>query len=109
MAEKKLIYRNNNDEIVVDDSLDGNKVVLYEDDDIEVRTTGHFYDFIATIENKGTKPLSILCYCDEICIHVYTIDGNDWTGVLDDEEGWDTLVAICAGEFSIEEEGDSND
>lgn len=105
-SNKKLIYRDEDDNLVVDESLKGNKVTLFENELIEVFTTGSSFSFVANIENKVNKELCVLCYKDEVCIHVYTIGGNDWVGVLPDEEGWDTLVAICAGEFFIEIENE---
>lgn len=106
MAEtKKLIYRDKDDKLVLDDSLDGNKVVLYEDDDIKVATTGHFYDFIATVSNFGTK-CTLIFTGDAEYVEDFTVDGNDWRGLLADETGWDTLEAIVNGDFRVEREDD---
>lgn len=105
MAEKKLVYRNEDDKIVVDESLDGNKVVIYEDDDIKVETTGHFYDFIATVSNFGTK-CTLIFTGDAEYVEDFTVDGNDWIGLLADETGWDTLEAIVNGDFCVEREDD---
>lgn len=103
MAEtKKLIYRNDNDEVVVDNSLEGNKVVLYEDEFVKIATTGHFYDFIATVENKDSEAITIVFEGESEFVVDFVVDGNDWVGILADEEGWDALVAICAGDFHIE-------
>lgn len=105
LPEKKLIYRNEDDKLVVDESLDGNKVVLYEDDDIKVETTGHFYDFVATVSNFGTK-CTLVFTGDAEYVEDFTVDGNDWIGLLADETGWDTLVAIVNGDFRVEREDD---
>ncbi len=103
MAEtKKLIYRNDNDEVVVDNSLEGNKVVLYEDEFVKIATTGHFYDFIATVENKDSEAITIVFEGESEFVVDFVVDGKDWVGILADEEGWDALVAICAGDFHIE-------
>lgn len=105
LPKKKLIYRNEDDKLVVDESLDGNKVVLYEDDDIKVETTGHFYDFIATVSNFGTK-CTLIFTGDAEYVEDFTVDGNDWIGLLADETGWDTLEAIVNGDFRVEREDD---
>lgn len=103
MAEKKLIYRNEDDNLVVDDSLDGNKVVLYENDDIKIETTGHFYDFIATVSNFGTK-CTIVFTGNAEYVEDFTVDGNDWVGIEANDAGWETLEAIVNGDFRIERE-----
>lgn len=112
MAEKKLLYRNEDDKLVVDDSLDGNRVVLYEDDDIKVVTTGHFYDFIATVSNFGEKCTIVFTGDAEYEVEGFEVDSNDWVGIEANDEGWETLMAIVNGDFCIEREeesaGDSN-
>lgn len=71
-------------------------MTIFENALIEVNTTEHDYDFIATIRNKTNNP---------ICIHYdesgyddnydpILIKPNDWIGLLANDEGRDWIKAI---------------
>lgn len=69
---------------------------IFENDFIKVSTTGHDYDFIAVIENKTNKQISIH-YDEPGATDKYNpilIASNDWVGLLADYEGRDWLNAI---------------
>lgn len=69
-----------------------NKEVIYEDKFVKVETTGHGYDFIATIQNKINFALD--CYIghdeDRICM----LEADGWVGILANDEGYEELELI---------------
>lgn len=58
--------------------------IIYEDARIKVETTGSDYDFIATVENKTNEPISVCFPTTELN---FTLQPNDWLGLLADVEG----------------------
>lgn len=71
--------------------------IIYEDDEIIVKSTGRDYDFIATIENKTTDVVIVVFegeydYLPDIEIY-------DWVGILASDDGYDELDAIKTGNF----------
>lgn len=77
------------------------KKTIYENDNIEVCTTGQDYDFIAFIRNKSNNDISFTFYNDEDSLLNFTISADDWAGILADEEGREKLKAIKNREFTI--------
>lgn len=76
--------------------------ILYEDNDIIVKSTGHDYDFIATVENKTDKDINIVFCGEEYCdMFGIAVDANDWTGILADPEGYEELEQLQNGNFEI--------
>lgn len=59
------------------------KRVIFENDDYIVMTTGHDYDFIATVVEKAT---------------------SEWYGLLANEEGYSELGMWAAGVIPTHEE-----
>lgn len=68
------------------------KEIIYEDDYVKVETTGHDYDFIATIQNKTDSDLNCFIGDDEdmSCL----LEPNDWVGILANYEGYKELEFI---------------
>lgn len=68
------------------------KEIIYEDDYVKVETTGHDYDFIATIQNKTDSDLVCFIGGDEdmICL----LAPNDWVGFLANDDGYEELKLI---------------
>lgn len=73
-------------------------MVLYEDENIILKSTGRNYDFIATIENKLDKPIHIKFDNEDII----GMSGNHWVGLLANDDGWDTINNIIARKFYVE-------
>lgn len=68
------------------------KEIIYEDNYVKVETTGHDYDFIATIQNKTNSDLDCFIGDDEdiICL----LEPNDWVGILANDDGYKELELI---------------
>ena len=67
---------------------------------VELKTTGHDYDFIAYIENNTDKVLKL--YIDDLegwYSDPITIPANDWVGFLADDEGRFQVESIKNGDF----------
>lgn len=69
------------------------------EDFITIEKTGRNYDFIATVENKYSEAIEIVCN-DELQAH-FTISGGDWIGILADDEGRILLEALESGLFDV--------
>lgn len=68
------------------------KKVIYEDDFVKVETTGHDYDFIATIQNKTDADLD--CFIGKDADRICMLEANGWVGVLANDEGYEELEII---------------
>lgn len=77
-------------------------MMIFENDEIIVKETNRQYDFIATIENKTNSPVLIVFKNEDIP----SIIVSDWIGILADEEGYETLNALRAGTFVVQESCD---
>ena len=67
---------------------------------VEIKETGHDYDFIAYIENNTDKTLKL--YIDDLegwYSDPITIPANDWVGFLADDEGRFQVESIKNGDF----------
>lgn len=72
--------------------------------DFTVKKTGRNYDFIAVIGNNGPQPVKIRFTGDYADLPEIEIPGNDWIGILADEEGAATLEALEADAWTASEE-----
>jgi len=72
--------------------------IIFENEDIEIKTTGHDYDFVATIYNKTDKNM-------QFGIAEFGLDTNweipprDWIGVEANEIVDDVIDCLEAGNF----------
>ena len=68
------------------------KKIIYEDEFVKVETTGHNYDFIATIQNKTNTDLDCFIgnYEDMSCL----LESNNWIGILANDEGYEFINLI---------------
>ncbi len=99
------------DEIQFEKSDIGNTVFLtyedckikpvFENDEITVKLTGRDYDFIAIIENKTSKDITIRITADDDIFEEIAIKANDWIGLLANEDGYQTLNALQSGKFVV--------
>ena len=106
-------YFSMSDEEIWDNWMD----VIYEDDKLIVKSTGHDYDFIATMEvnpdvdeffNHLGEKLFVIFTGDYEDLERCEIRTDHGGGILADEEGWRTLEAIEAGAFYTEWESEFN-
>lgn len=68
--------------------------------EVDIKMTGHDYDFIATIENNTDKKLKL--YIDDLegwYSEPIEVAPNDWVGFLADEEGRFQVDSIMNGDF----------
>lgn len=75
-----LIYLNEEGSVVTENVIFEYPTVLFEGNDIKVRTTGHDYDFVATISNFNNRKCTIVF--DDEDIENIEIAGNDWVGLM---------------------------
>lgn len=75
---------------------------IYEDDTVNIYTTGHDYDFIAVILNKTNNVITIKFNDNEI--EPITIDKSNWIGLLADQDGYCTLQQVINKDFFIVED-----
>lgn len=76
--------------------------ILFESELVKLLLTGQDYDFIAVIENKTGKEI---CAIDEKDMEeeLFSIKAHGWTGILADEEGYETIDKIKDGLISFSE------
>lgn len=72
-------------------------MVLYEDKNIILKSTGRDYDFIATIENKLDKPIHITFENED----KIGMSANNWVGLLADDDGRNTINNIINRNFYV--------
>ena len=65
----------------------------------EVKLTGRDYDFIAVIENNEPEQITIELTGDHCYLEPITVPGNDWVGLLANDEGYLTLEAFEQGDW----------
>lgn len=67
---------------------------------VEIKETGHNYDFIAYVENNTNKTLKL--YVDDLegwYSEPIVVSANDWVGFLADDEGRNVVESIMNGDF----------
>lgn len=68
--------------------------------EVEIKETGHNYDFIAYVENNTDKTLKL--YVDDLegwYSESIVVSANDWVGFLADDEGRNMVESIMNGDF----------
>lgn len=78
---------------------------IFENEFIKVSETGRDYDFVAVIENKTDKPITMVMdkeIADENCIiDQFNIPSNDWIGLTNWEFDGNTKQALEQGDYEI--------
>lgn len=72
--------------------------IIFENEDVKIKTTNHDYDYVATIYNKTDKYMQLGISEFELEAN-WEIAPNDWIGILANEIGYEMLDAIEAGNF----------
>lgn len=79
--------------------------IVYEDEELLVKSTGQDYDFIATLEINKTEyirsneDLMVVFTGDYDYLEPIQVPQDDWVGLLADEEGYQKLEAIKKQKF----------
>lgn len=73
---------------------------VFENDVIKVSRTGRDYDFIAVVENKTNKEIKIV-FNDEFEFCNFSVDSNDWIGLLANDDGYTSLEELEAERFTV--------
>ena len=80
------------------------KVILYQDNNIEIYLTGRDYDFIAVVDNFSEKEIKIKIKDDnvEYIFEDFTVKPCDWVGILADNEGYSFVEAVEQNNLEVE-------
>ena len=81
-------------------SMDKDNDLIYEDDYVNVKLTGHDYDFMAYIENKTDEDIHIEFPLDEM--EPVDVPANDWVGIEANEYDVSLLGAFVDRDVEIE-------
>lgn len=79
--------------------------IIYESEELLVKSTGHDYDFIATLEinnsefSRKDEDLVVVFEDEYKDLDAIQIPQDDWVGLLADEEGYRTIKAIRKHKF----------
>ena len=73
---------------------------VFENDLVKISRTGRDYDFVGTIENKTDKEIQITFDNEEI--ESFSIEPDEWVGILADDEGYSVLEEIEAERFTVD-------
>lgn len=74
---------------------------IFKNEQIEITTTGHDFDFIAIVENLTNKHITIDFFDTETSLD---IDAGDYIGILADDEGYFILEQFKTLNFLVYEE-----
>ena len=76
---------------------------MFENDEVQIRSTGRDYDFIATVENKTAHPIVVAPSekADEEMewFEPFAVEPGDWVGVEANDDGARFMNAVEAGNF----------
>lgn len=73
---------------------------VFENDVIKVLKTDRDYDFIAVVENKTDKEIQII-FDNELEFCNFSVDANDWVGILANDDGYTSLKELEAERFTV--------
>lgn len=110
MTQSKDIFINpKTDAIEINMDVILTPTTLVENERIRIRTTGHDYDFIATVENLTEETIYIKFTGEAEWIDpLPPIRSNDWVGLLANHEGYGALEAIVNGRYEYAKKEDHN-
>lgn len=98
----KSIYYDEYEDLIVIDEESFSKPTILRDDFLQIRTTGHDYDFVASIYNKTNKPIHLI-FDEEVGVDVdkLELDALNWYGILANENGYKMLEALINNKFLV--------
>ena len=77
--------------------MNNEKRLVYNDENIIVRTTGHDYDFIAVVEAKIDDDVAIRLWHPTLGELAPLYIEDEWIGIIADEQGYAELEAFEHG------------
>lgn len=75
---------------------------IYESEEVIIKTTGHDYDFIATIQNVSNRDIQITFIGKMDYLEPIMVEYDEWVGIEADEVGYEQLEALIIGNFYTE-------
>ena len=110
MTQSKDIFINpKTDAIEINMDVILTPTTLVENERIRVRTTGHDYDFIATVENLTEETICIKFVGEAEWIYpLPPLMPNRWVGLLANDEGYSALEALVNGRYEYAKKEDHN-
>ena len=75
---------------------------IFENDIVKISETGRNYDFIAVVENKLDEEIQVIFDDEDLEPETLTIDGNDWCGILANNNGYFAVDKLRNGRFLAE-------
>lgn len=76
--------------------------VVYENELVKVIETGRNYDYIAVVENKHDNEIQVIFNDETFEPETLTIAGDNWCGILADNNGCFLLEELKNGRFLAE-------
>ena len=76
--------------------------VVFENELVKVIETENNYDFIAVVENKLDEEIQVIFDDEGLEPETLTIDGNDWCGILANNNGYFAVEELMNGRFLAE-------
>ena len=76
--------------------------VVFENELVKVIETENNYDFIAVVENKLDEEIQVIFDDEGLESETLTIDGNDWCGILANNNGYFAVEELRNGRFLAE-------
>lgn len=101
-SNKPIYYDEYEDKIIIDEKSFSEPTIL-RDDYLQIKTTGHDYDFVASVQNKTDRPIHLI-FDEEVGVDVdeLEIDSLNWFGILANDNGYRMLEALVNNKFSKE-------
>jgi hypothetical protein len=101
----RALFNGSRIDVSLDEILENLIGVIYQSEELIVKTTGRDYDFIATMEiadgefSRDYEALKVTFTDDYEYIEPIIIQPSDWIGIEANESGYDTIQAIKDGKF----------
>lgn len=98
---KPIYYDEYEDKIVIDDKSFSEPTIL-RDDYLQIKTTGHDYDFVAAVQNQTDATIHLI-FDEALGVDVDEFDlyASECIGILADDNGYRILEALVNSKFSI--------
>lgn len=98
----EAIYYDEYEDLVVIDEESFSKPTILRDDYLQIKTTGHDYDFVATVQNQTDATIHLI-FDEALGVDVDEFDlyASECIGILADDNGYRMLEALVNSKFSI--------
>ena len=101
----RAVFNGTSIDVSLDEILENFIGVIYQSEELIVKTTGRDYDFIATMEvadgefSRDYEALKVTFTDDYEYLEPIIIQPSDWIGIEANESGYNTIQAIKDGKF----------